>query len=549
VSEPTIPAARPTGTVARLAAAVLLALLVLTALPAPHASAALAAPSGLKATSVAPTSVALSWQALAKAPRYRLQYSTSSAMTSPVYQRSYGTTATVASLTASTTYYVKIRAITDSGASLSPYSKAVTVRTAAQPATPAAPAGLRASGVTQTSMTLSWQAAPAAPRYRIQYSTSASMADAVYQRSYETTTTTGSLTPDTTYYVRVRTITDSGTNLSPYSSAISLRTAAKPVIAPVPAASSAPLRVGSYNIKCANCAGTAANELPWSGRRDAVAAAIKAQHLDVIGIQEASQGWLKDASGQSIDLSQFEDLANRLGGTWTLANNQRNNCVKSTTPSNCEYKDQGASQGTRILYDAASVEMVSSGSKLLPSQDSTGNARYLAWAVLKQRSTGLEFFFADSHLEPGADKYAMRQEQAKAAVATIKARNTGNLPVIAVGDFNSSRFADPTNAPYDAYIQAGFVDPLGGAYNSTKAVNAPVEHRINTWLNSFNDFVRVAKGNRSWDNGSYIDYMLTTPMRISEWETVANLDSNGNFVGTIPSDHNMVRMTVYLPTR
>ena len=59
----------------------------------------------------------------------------------------------------------------------------------------------------------------------------------------------------------------------------------------------------------------------------------------------------------------------------------------------------------------------------------------------------------------------------------------------------------------------------------------------------------MAKGNHAWDNSSYIDYMLTTPMRVSEWRTVAELDADDNFVGVIPSDHNMIRMTVYLPAR
>jgi endonuclease/exonuclease/phosphatase family metal-dependent hydrolase len=410
------------------------------------------------------------------------------------------------------------------------------------------PSGLKASGVTQTSMTLSWKAVPSAPRYRIQYSTKSSMANPVYRRFTPTTATISSLNPATTYYVKVRAIKANGDNLSSYSKAITVRTASKPATtapAPAPASASAALRVGSFNIKCANCASDKDNELPWSGRRDAVVSTIKGQDLDVLGVQEASQGWLKDSNGKSIDLSQFEDLENRLGGSWTLTNDKRNNCVKSTTPSNCDYKDQGASQGTRILYDAASVDLLDSGSKLLPSQDKTTNARYLAWAILRQRSTGLKFFFADSHLEPG--KYDMRADQAQAAVSAIKANNPDKLPVIAVGDWNSSRFADPANAPYDAYMKAGFVDPLGGAANSTKAVNATVEKRIDTWLNSFNDFVRQAKGNHKWDNGSYIDYMLTTPMRVSEWQTVANLDADDNFVGIIPSDHNMVRMTVHLP--
>jgi len=411
----------------------------------------------------------------------------------------------------------------------------------------AAPTGLKATGVTPTAMTLSWKAVPKAPKYRIQYATTSSMSGAVYARYTGTTATVTSLQPATTYYVKVRVISASGANLSPYSKAITLRTASKPVAATTPASATSPLRVGSFNIRCANCTGSSANELPWSGRRNAVVAQIKSQDLDVLGVQEASQGWLKDSSGKSIDLSQFEDLQQRLGGSWQLTNDKRNNCVKSTTPTNCDYKDQGASQDARILYDASSVEMLDSGSKLLPSKDKTTNARYLAWAVLRQRSTGIKFFFTDTHLEPGSTQYEMRKDQAEAAVATIKARNTDDLPVISVGDFNSSRFADPTNAPYDAFVKSGLVDPLGGAANSTKAVNGTVEHRINTWLNSFNDFVRVAKGNHSWDNGSYIDYMLTSPMRVSEWETVANLDSDDNFVGTIPSDHNMVRMTVYLP--
>jgi hypothetical protein len=137
--------------------------------------------------------------------------------------------------------------------------------------------------------------------------------------------------------------------------------------------------------------------------------------------------------------------------------------------------------------------------------------------------------------------------EAEVAVRTIQDRNRADLPVITVGDFNSSRFANPTNAPYDVFTGAGFTDPIGNAARSIRAVDPTAELASGTWLNSFNGFVRRAKGNRSWDNGSYIDYMLTTPMRVSEWETVAHLDSNDDFVGTIPSDHNLIRMTVYLP--
>ena len=74
--------------------------------------------------------------------------------------------------------------------------------------------------------------------------------------------------------------------------------------------------------------------------------------------------------------------------------------MKAKTPTKCAYKDQGASKGTKILYDAGAVTLVSQGSKLLPSPE---DDRYMAWAIFTQRSTGKKFFFATAHLEPDKD--------------------------------------------------------------------------------------------------------------------------------------------------
>jgi hypothetical protein len=56
---------------------------------------------------------------------------------------------------------------------------------------------------------------------------------------------------------------------------------------------------------------------------------------------------------------------------------------------------------------------------------------------------------------------------------------------------------------------------------------------------------KAMKGNYS--TGVMVDQIFVTPMRVSEWETVVKVDSAGRFIGTIPSDHNMIRATVYLP--
>ena len=75
-----------------------------------------------------------------------------------------------------------------------------------------------------------------------------------------------------------------------------------------------------------------------------------------------------------------------------------------------------------------------------------------------------------------------------------------------------------------------------------------MQHRIHTWLNNSNPgWSRQAPGHRSWDLGSYLDDVLTTRMRVSEWETIAHLSTKGRIVGTIPSDHTMLRATVWLP--
>ncbi|MDR1430637.1 MAG: endonuclease/exonuclease/phosphatase family protein [Propionibacteriaceae bacterium] len=321
--------------------------------------------------------------------------------------------------------------------------------------------------------------------------------------------------------------------------------------------------IASYNIRHINPKSLVSNEHTWYKRRGVLVSAVLRQSPDVIGFQEASPKLLRDKTGSRAkrhggrkqELSQFEDLARRLGDPYRLTNANRHNCVNPKTKAHCVHKNNGASKGVRIIYNSKTLKLIRQGAKKLPTgPGASPPRRYMAWAVFEQKQTGRQFFFADAHLDNGKDRDAghplmkSRVAQAKAVVAEIKARNTDGLPAFLVGDFNSSKSFSPANGPYDVFLKAGWADPLGNYWkSSSRTSGATVEHRINTEYSSWNGFKRKAP-KTSNVNGSYLDYLLMPKgTRVLEWETVVDVDAKGDFRGIIPSDHNMIRATTYLP--
>jgi len=603
------------------------------------------APVGLKAEGVTDLGMTLKWASRGSGIRYRIAYSTSSSFSGAVYRRFTPTSAALTGLKPAKTYYFKVRVINADGDSLSSYSPAIKVTTATPTATYAAPTNLTINRLAQTAAALSWTAVKGAPAYRIEASTSSSFTDPITRQLTGTATSTEftGLAKGKTYYLRMAAVTVAGVRAGAYSATVKgatpteaadlyltptglkvvsklatragltwnsrgtglqyqVRYAADPEWAdaqtvtstgtavtitglkettryylqvrvvsaggdaqsrfgPSPAVElttaetdTVQLTVASYNVKCTNCYAGAANEGTWYQRRGAVVNAIVSQAPDVIGIQEASQGWLKDSKGNPISLSQFEDLEDRLGAPYKVTNSHRNNCVRSTTPSSCVYKDQGASQGTKIFYNTSVLKLLKQGSRRFSELRSSDNDRYVAWAIFEDNRNGQQFFFANTHLEHVSDVsgqtkwFNLRVTQTRQMLETINANNPDKLPTFVVGDLNSSKRSIPANGPYDTLLAAGYVDPLGNYYQSTSSTRgATVEKRIRTNFNSFNGFRRLAPS-VSWVNAANIDYIFTTPrVRVLEWETSVNIDASGNFVGQIPSDHNLVRATVELP--
>ena len=120
------------------------------------------------------------------------------------------------------------------------------------------------------------------------------------------------------------------------------------------------------------------------------------------------------------------------------------------------------------------------------------------------------------------------------------------MPAVVVGDLNASQFH--VYGVHEALKGAGYVEPLGIQRASHGVGDDTVEKRINTHINSFNNFGSrpiIQVGPQM--NGTFIDYIFTTPMRVLEYETVVDLDASGRFRGGPPSDHNMLRAVVGLP--
>lgn len=509
------------STVSLLALLITLSVMAMTpsaATPAPASG----VPQGL-VTSSRDTVTVASWQPVADAAGYVVTTAANSGMLYPDTRHVATSMAILTGLNPATTYYLYVAAIDATGA-FGPTTPVVSFTTTERSFRYAAPTP-ELTSPTSTTVVATWTAPGARLRYQAEIAAEATMAAAKGISVDKPTAEFDSLKPEAPYFVRVRAVDGSGAPASGWSAPQAITTSSK-----------GPLRVASFNVKCETCGGTS-----WATRRGAVVSSIRAQDPDVIGIQEASQGWL---SGTRI--SQFEDLVNRLGSPYELANDRRNNCAKHWTPSGCRYRDQGASQGTRIIYNSQRLELLAQGSRRLLEASSGANDRYVAWAIFRQRSTGKRFFFADTHLEPNAS-FSARNRQTRQVLATIDANNPRDLPTIVVGDFNSHKWTKPSNGPYDIMKAAGYVDPLGNSYRSTtRAAVGVVERRINTSYSSYNDYKRQPP-RFGYTNGTYLDYIFTTPMRVSEWETVVKVDGGGRFIGVIPSDHNMIRATLWLP--
>lgn len=499
-------------------------------------------PKGLHLVSRSPTSVTVAWDPVRRATAYRVIVRKKKNNKRVARLTVAEASATATNLRPGVRYLVVVRAALGRRGKLGPESRPLRVRTSIASST------LRLTSVGPMGVLWDWDDVPGATSYVLRMSANADMSGYTDMPFGPSVASVRGLPNNRTFFAQVAAADATGRVIGDWSPIASVTTP------PPPAPPSGPiLTVASFNVRCANCYGGLNDEQPWPTRKPAVVAQIIARKPDVIGAQEASQGFLADKV-----TPQFKDLRdglNAAGGHYELTNTQRYNCIHQTGPS-CEdsaseYQYNGASLGTRIFYNTDTVDLLDSGSKLLPS--ATGeNKRYMAWAILRYKADGKKFFFSTVQTQWMSQYATLRQQEMQVMMNEVVAKNPDHLPAFVTGDLNSTRYQSPTNAPYDEVIARGFVDPIGHTPKSPMvSETSTVEQRVRAHYNSHNNFLRRVSKFAEWQNGSNLDYIFTYspsgPMRVPLWETVLDIDANDNIVGTIPSDHNMIMIKAALP--
>ena len=313
------------------------------------------------------------------------------------------------------------------------------------------------------------------------------------------------------------------------------------------------VRVGSFNITGVHTdSGATGDFRTWRERRPKVVTQILAQRLDVVGVQEANNS-TSHASRLSYGETQYMDLLghlNRSGGNYAVTNAHNYNCVNSRSTYKCVYKDQEAAGDNRIYYDTDTVSMVRQGAITYTDKALNKPDRYLGWAVLQMKATGKQFFFANTHLDPY--DIEARKKQWDQMISTINSLR-GNLPVVSVGDFNTSKFSSYSGTYLSRMKSAGYGDVLNQEQMDPTVDVPRAETTYRGWVNSFNKWKRdirdYAYEDARYKTGNGIDWVFAhNNVRVKAWEVVVDLDPSTLFLrGTIPSDHNLVRATLVLP--
>jgi endonuclease/exonuclease/phosphatase family metal-dependent hydrolase len=219
------------------------------------------------------------------------------------------------------------------------------------------------------------------------------------------------------------------------------------------------LRVATWNVNSVS-ASTGLTGYTWRDRRTRVAAGIAHSGAAVVGTAELTTA---DA-GLGTGVRQWEDLRNLLAtptyGGYALANS-----VTSSTTGGAPNTTVGA----HLFYKPNVVTreagaFVSPRTALGLSWPSNLTDRYFSWARFRVNATGARFYAVAVHLpaNAGTTSYATLRAKEAAAIDSYMSARAGGLPILMMGDFNSS-FAETPNGPDAVLVGRGYYDTSSAA--------------------------------------------------------------------------------------
>jgi endonuclease/exonuclease/phosphatase family metal-dependent hydrolase len=235
----------------------------------------------------------------------------------------------------------------------------------------------------------------------------------------------------------------------------------------------------------------------WVDRRDALATLLLDAQPDILGTQE---GWA----------AQLDELAERLPGL-ERTDTDRRWAAGRMYPT--------------ILFRSNRFELLRSGDRWLSETPEVPDSRFalspyprtLAWAVLRERSSGAALFVANAHLTHLLPW--VRRAQARVLAEQIRGLNRDGHPVILLGDFNER----PTGGTRDTLEKA------------LPALDDPWGRRDDPELTTFHAY-------GGWLAGGRIDWILLDRCLAIEEVRILRRE-RGASEGAHPLDHHPVLAT------
>lgn len=274
-----------------------------------------------------------------------------------------------------------------------------------------------------------------------------------------------------------------------------------------PAVAAEPIQVGTYNIRNPDSSTPA----PWQQRLPGIVQNILAEGVAVLGVQELY------GAGER---AEFLDELNRAsGGVYAM-----------TLPAS-----SGGGYDNRIVYDTRRVALIAAGAITFANQQPNDTRREMTWAVL-QRINGGQFLVVNTHLCPTSDPVTAAQWSELIGQTAALRATFGGIPVLAVGDFNTTKFEPPAKKNLKLMRKNGFGDVLGQTYRSykVKGARAVGAERVGANFGSSN---ATPVGRKK--NGNSIDWIFASnQLDVLRYSVVVRRDL---------SDHNLVTSTIVLP--